>query len=178
MSFPMATLRLPCCGVRLGVRMGRCASGRSPMFRNGRWIRLRRCVRCCGQRGDVEVVPVGEARMEVARSVPCGHVATVLAAMRRLNMAEVVGLEGPVGKRVQAMIAARILDPQSKLATAQGLGGESGWLQALIRMSVGNPRWIRTRCMRPWMPWLRVSRGSSGRSCIGIFRTAAWLCMI
>lgn len=77
--------------------------------------------------GGIEVVPTGEAPMDVVRSLPCGHV----AAMRRLNMEEVVGLDGPVGKRVQAMIAARILDPQSKLATAQGLGGESGWLQAL-----------------------------------------------
>jgi hypothetical protein len=81
--------------------------------------------------GGIEVVPTGEAPMDVVRSLPCGHVAAVLAAMRRLNMEEVVGLDGPVGKRVQAMIAAWILDPQSKLATAQGLGGESGWLQAL-----------------------------------------------
>ena len=32
-----------------------------------------------------------------------------------------------------ALIAARILDPQSKLATAQGLGDESGWLQELSK---------------------------------------------
>ena len=81
--------------------------------------------------GGIEVVPVGEAPMDVVRSLPYGHVAAVLAAMRRLGMAEVVGLDGPVGTRVQALIAARLLDPQSKLATAQGLGGESGWLQAL-----------------------------------------------
>jgi transposase len=81
--------------------------------------------------GGLDVVPKGEAPMEVVRSLPYGHVAVVLGAMRRLGMEEVVGMDGPVGKRVQAMIAARILDPQSKLATAQSLGEESGWLQTL-----------------------------------------------
>lgn len=81
--------------------------------------------------GGLDVVPKGEAPMEVVRSLPYGHVAAVVGAMRRLGMEEIIGMGGPVGKRVQAMIAARILDPQSKLATAQSLGEESGWLQTL-----------------------------------------------
>ncbi|MBA3710286.1 MAG: IS1634 family transposase, partial [Planctomycetes bacterium] len=83
--------------------------------------------------GGMQVVPAGDAPMDITRSLPVGHVAAVLGAMRRLGMSDIVGLEGPVGVRVQALIAARILDPQSKLATAQGLDAESGWLHALIQ---------------------------------------------
>jgi transposase len=81
--------------------------------------------------GGVHVVPVGESPLEVTRSVPYGHVAAVLGALSRLQIAELLGLEGQVGQRALALVAARILDPQSKLATAQGLGDESGWLQEL-----------------------------------------------
>ncbi len=83
--------------------------------------------------GGVHVVPVGESPLEVTRSVPYGHVAAVLGAITRLEIAEILGLEGQVGQRALALIAARILDPQSKLATAQGLGDESGWLQELSK---------------------------------------------
>jgi transposase len=83
--------------------------------------------------GGVQVVPVGESPLEVTRSVPYGHVAAVLGAITRLEIAEILGLEGQVGQRALALIAARILDPQSKLATAQGLGDESGWLQELSK---------------------------------------------
>ena len=82
--------------------------------------------------GGMEVVPVGEAPMDIVRSVPIGHVAAVLGAMRRLELADIIGLDGVVGARVQALIAARILDPQSKLATAQGLDADGGgWTQGL-----------------------------------------------
>lgn len=82
--------------------------------------------------GGMQVVPAGEAPMDIVRSVPFGHVAAVLGAMRRLGMAELIGLDGLVSARVQALIAARILDPQSKLATAQGLdAGGGGWMQGL-----------------------------------------------
>lgn len=83
--------------------------------------------------GGVHVVPTSESPLEVTRSVPYGHIAAVLGAMKRLEITELLGLEGIVGQRVLALIAARILDPQSKLATAQGLGDESGWLQELSR---------------------------------------------
>lgn len=82
--------------------------------------------------GGMLVVPEGDMPMDVVRSVPIGHVAAVLGAMRRLEMAELIGLEGVVAARVQALIAARILNPQSKLATAQGLDAEDGgWTQGL-----------------------------------------------
>jgi hypothetical protein len=82
--------------------------------------------------GGMQVVPTGDMPMDVVRSVPFGHVAAVLGAMQRLDLAGIIGLDGAVGARVQALIAARILDPQSKLATAQGLdAADGGWTQGL-----------------------------------------------
>lgn len=81
--------------------------------------------------GGMQVVPTGDAPMDVVRSVPYGHVAAVLGAIRRLDLAGIIGLDGVVGARVLALIAARILDPQSKLATAQGLDAAGGWTQGL-----------------------------------------------
>ena len=83
--------------------------------------------------GGVLVVPVGESPLDLSWSVPYGNVGAVLGAITRLEIAEILGLEGQVGQRALALIAARILDPQSKLATAQGLGDESGWLQELSK---------------------------------------------
>lgn len=81
--------------------------------------------------GGMQVVPTGDMPMDVVRSVPYGHVAAVLGAMQRLDLAGIIGLDGVVGARVLALIAARILDPQSKLATAQGLDAAGGWTQGL-----------------------------------------------
>jgi hypothetical protein len=82
--------------------------------------------------GGMQVVPTGDMPMDVVRSVPYGHVAAVLGATQRLDLAGIIGLDGVVGARVMALIAARILDPQSKLATAQGLDAAGGgWTQGL-----------------------------------------------
>ena len=63
---------------------------------------------------------------EILRSRPHGHVAAVLGTARGL------GLERLLDRRPSrmrslalAMIAARVLDPRSKLATARGLGSET-----------------------------------------------------
>jgi hypothetical protein len=64
-------------------------------------------------------VPV-EQRLEIVRSLPHGHVAAVLGTLRSL------GLDGLLDRTasreralVLAMIAARVLDPRSKLATTR-----------------------------------------------------------
>jgi Transposase DDE domain len=59
----------------------------------------------------------------VERSLPHGHVAAVLAACRRLELARLVG-RAPSRERslVVAMIAQRLLEPGSKLACARALG--------------------------------------------------------
>jgi len=60
--------------------------------------------------------------MQIERSLPHGHVAAVLGTMRRLGVAEMIDGKASRPRRlVTAMIAARVLDPQSKLATARGL---------------------------------------------------------
>ena len=75
-------------------------------------------------RGDLLVAP--EDAFEIVRSLPHGHVAAVLGTVRRL------GLDGLIAAKksghralVLAMIVARILAPQSKLATARGLGPDT-----------------------------------------------------
>ncbi len=64
-------------------------------------------------------VPVGEA-FEITRSSPHGHVQAVALAMQRLGMASVLGARScPERDRVLALIAARIIEPATKLATTR-----------------------------------------------------------
>ncbi len=69
-------------------------------------------------RGD-EVRPVGEL-FEAVESKPCGHVQAVRVAMQRLGMARLLAAR-PSRQRdlVLAMIAARVLCPDTKLATTR-----------------------------------------------------------
>jgi transposase len=69
-------------------------------------------------RGDA-LAPVGQA-FEIARSQAHGHVQAVTAAMKRLDMAGLLDSQ-PGTKRdlVLAMIAARVLEPHTKLATVR-----------------------------------------------------------
>ena len=76
-------------------------------------------------KGGVAVKSVDEV-FEILRSRPHGHVAAVLGTARKL------GLERLLDRRPSrmrslalAMIAGRVLDPRSKLATARGLGSDT-----------------------------------------------------
>src|SRR5450432_882095 len=62
----------------------------------------------------------------IARSLPHGHVAAVLGCLRNLQLDSILD-PAPSRPRdlVVAMIAARILDPASKLATARGLHSDT-----------------------------------------------------
>ena len=63
---------------------------------------------------------------EVKRSLPHGHVAAVLGAMKRLGMDRLLDARAsPARDRALALIAARILRPGSKLAAARGLAEET-----------------------------------------------------
>lgn len=75
-------------------------------------------------KGETLTVP-GEA-FQIVRSLPHGHVAAVVGTARRLGLPELLA-RAPERKRnlVLAMIAARVLDPCSKLATARGLDTET-----------------------------------------------------
>lgn len=77
-------------------------------------------------RGETLVSP--EEAVQVERSAPYGHVAAVLGTVRRLKLDQVLGAKrSPERDRVLAMVVARVLSPDSKLATARGLGEESAF---------------------------------------------------
>lgn len=62
----------------------------------------------------------------IARSLPHGHVAAVLATLKHLGLHQLIASRGS-SKRdlVVAMIVARMIDPQSKLATVRGFRQET-----------------------------------------------------
>ena len=63
---------------------------------------------------------------DVVRSLPHGHVAAALGTLRRIGLDEIMAGKGSREHALNlAMITARLIDPQSKLATARGLGSES-----------------------------------------------------
>jgi hypothetical protein len=68
------------------------------------------------------VMPSGEDGITIKRSLPHGHVAAVLGALRSIGLDQLLG---PDGNRcrdlVVAMIVARLIAPVSKLATAKAL---------------------------------------------------------
>jgi hypothetical protein len=73
-----------------------------------------------------ETLTAPDEAFQIIRSLPHGHAAAVLGTARRLGLPELIA-RAPERKRnlVLAMIAARVLDPCSKLATARGLDTET-----------------------------------------------------
>jgi len=71
------------------------------------------------------LVPVGEL-FEITRSLPHGHVAAVLGCLRRLQLDRLLAARAS-GPRdlVCALIVSRILQPQSKLATARSVDAQT-----------------------------------------------------
>ena len=75
-------------------------------------------------RGDLLVAP--DDALEIVRSLPHGHVAAVLGTVRRLGVDGLSAAKKSEHRElVLAMIVARILAPQAKLATARGLGPDT-----------------------------------------------------
>lgn len=73
-----------------------------------------------------ETLVSADDAFEIVRSQPHGHVAAVVGTMNRLGVPELLSTrKHPNRQRALAMIAARILDPCSKLATAQRLSGDT-----------------------------------------------------
>lgn len=67
-----------------------------------------------------------EDAFQIVRSLPHGHVVAVLGMLRQLNLHRMISSKPcPELSRVLAMIVARIIDPRSKLATAQGFSEET-----------------------------------------------------
>jgi Transposase DDE domain len=82
----------------------------------------------CVLRGDA-VAPVGREALAMQRSLPHGHVAAALGALRKLGLDRLLSQGGRQPKREVAlciaMIVARLLEPASKLATARVLDEET-----------------------------------------------------
>jgi len=73
-----------------------------------------------------ETLVSADDAFEILRAQPHGHVAAVVGMMDRLGMPDLLSTrKHPNRQLVLAMIAARILEPDSKLATAQRLNGET-----------------------------------------------------
>ena len=71
-------------------------------------------------------LPSLDAPFEILRALPHGHVAAVLGTLRKVGLERLLDRKpSPQRNLVVAMIAARILDPRSKLATARGLASET-----------------------------------------------------
>lgn len=73
-----------------------------------------------------ETLVSADDAFEIVRSRPHGHVAAVVGTMNRLGLPELLSTrKHPKRELALAMIAARILDPCSKLATAQRLSTDT-----------------------------------------------------
>ena len=73
-----------------------------------------------------EALGTGGEAFDIVRTRPHGHVQAVLGTLRKLGLEALLGpRRGAERDRVVAMIAARLLAPASKLATARGLDPET-----------------------------------------------------
>jgi len=104
-------------------------------------------------RGETLVAP--EDAFEIIRSLPHGHVAAVLGTLRRLGLDALLAAQKSRQRDlVVAMIVARLIDPQSTLATARGwqpetaltsLGQTLGVAAADARAHYQAMDWLRRR---------------------------------
>ena len=96
---------------------------------------------------------------EIERSLPHGHVAAVLGVLRDIGLHKIIA-PGRCRQRdlVMAMIVARIIDPQSKLATARGLSDETAFtsLGEVFGLGLGD---INENDLYAAMDWLLVRQG-------------------
>jgi hypothetical protein len=75
-------------------------------------------------KGNTKLNSQLQGAFQIVRSLPHGHVAAVLAMMRQLKLDQLLQ-DGPPRARVLALIAQRVLQPASKLATARALRSET-----------------------------------------------------
>ena len=112
----------------------------------------------------------------VARSLPHGHVATVLGTIRQLGLEELIDAAPSRARNLVAvMITAAVIDGSSKLATARGCGRRPR--PARQARSSGSARAMRMTCMRPWTGWGPASRRSRTRWPPGTWSAGRWCSM-
>jgi len=91
-------------------------------------------------KGAAALAPAADS-FEIIRSLPHGHVAAVLGSLRKIGLDTLIDPQGSRQRDlVVAMIAARILDPSSKLATTRALHAETltSSLGELLHLDHGN----------------------------------------
>ena len=111
---PTGTRPPPSSCARAGARTA-CTLANLSKWPKGKIDTLRRLLK------DEPLVGRDDA-FDIVRSLPHGHVAAVLGTLRTLRLDRLIDpAHSPQRERVLAMVAARILDPGSKLATARGL---------------------------------------------------------
>lgn len=77
-------------------------------------------------KGHYPGLPDLSSAFQITRSLPHGHVAAVLATMRRLQLDTILDAEPSRERdRTLALVATRILEPSSKLATSRSLRPET-----------------------------------------------------
>ena len=112
-------------------------------------------------------LPDGGGRLKIRRSLPHGHAAAILGAMKDLGFERILGRGDCRSRRLAlAAIAARVADPLSKLATARILS--EGTASSSLGAMPGLGEASGTRCPACWTGFSGASHGSSGAS-----RTAA-----
>ena len=114
--------------------------------------------------------------VEITRSLPHGQVAAVLGSAQRLGMAEPID---PTPSRnrdlVLAMLAAQVIAPGSKLATARGCAPRpppAHWARCWVWPAV-----MRTTSMRRWTGCWPARPPSKRPWLHGIWPTARWCSM-
>ena len=101
------------------------------------------------------------ALLDITRSLPHGHIAAVLGTVRELRLERTIaGAACPERERVLALIAARILDPASKLATARGLAADTARDSLAGELGLGN---VDEDDLYAAMDWLLERQGAIER---------------
>ncbi len=121
---------------------------------------------------------------DIVRTVPHGHVAAVLGTIRNLGLDKMIAAKpSPRRQLCLAMIAARIIDPRSKLATCRGLS------QATVTDTLGECLGVTdadANALYDAMDWLeerqdRIERKLAARhlaegSLVMYDLTSTWVC--
>jgi len=77
-------------------------------------------------KGKASISP--DEAFEIHRSLPHGHIAAVIGTLKKIKLDHIIASKRSFHRDVVvAMIAARIIDPASKLATARGLRDETAF---------------------------------------------------
>jgi hypothetical protein len=143
-SPPAILLRV---GWREGAKVRKRTLANLTHWPAGKIEALRRVLR------DEPLLAPGEV-LTIERSLPHGHVAAVLAAMRRLGLAELISTAVSRPRQVVlAMIAQRVLEPCSKLASTRlwrttTLGDELGVADAGVEELYSALDWLLARQKR------------------------------